>query len=179
MALRSAGGGVNLASPGAIGGTTPAAGTFTEVTVTSGNISKSGAGTLSITSAASQNIQLSPGSGGTLSLGGSAVSLASGPIWGRNANAGFYAAAGGRIGWGSSSDNTGTNDIDLVRMAAGIARIANGSTGGGALQFTEMTAPTAPAANNAILFLQDNGAGKTQLMVLFPTGAAQQVAIEP
>lgn len=43
----------------------------------------------------------------------------------------------------------------------------------------EMTAPAAPPANTARIFVQDNGAGKTQLMVLFPTGVAQQLAIEP
>lgn len=43
----------------------------------------------------------------------------------------------------------------------------------------EITAPAAPGANTARIFVQDNGAGKTQLMVIFPTGAAQQLAIEP
>jgi hypothetical protein len=45
--------------------------------------------------------------------------------------------------------------------------------------FVEMTAPAAPAANTARLYAVDNGAGKTQLMVRFPTGAVQQLAIEP
>jgi hypothetical protein len=45
------------------------------------------------------------------------------------------------------------------------------------LNLTEMTAP-AGVANSARLFAQDNG-GKTQLMVIFGSGAAQQVAIEP
>ena len=49
----------------------------------------------------------------------------------------------------------------------------------GYIEVVEMAAPSAPAANKARLFVQDNGAGKTQLMVLFPSGAAQQVAIEP
>jgi lysophospholipase L1-like esterase len=44
---------------------------------------------------------------------------------------------------------------------------------------TEVTAPSAPAANGFRLFAQDNGAGKTQLMVLFATGAAQEIAIQP
>ena len=44
---------------------------------------------------------------------------------------------------------------------------------------TEMTAPSAPPANGVRIFAQDNGAGKTQLMALFATGAAQQIAIEP
>ena len=43
----------------------------------------------------------------------------------------------------------------------------------------EMTAPAAPAANGYRIFAEDNGAGKTRLMVLFATGAAQQIAIEP
>lgn len=47
------------------------------------------------------------------------------------------------------------------------------------LEFTEMTAPAAPAANKARLFTEDNGAGKTRLVVIFPTGAAQVIATEP
>jgi len=43
----------------------------------------------------------------------------------------------------------------------------------------EMTAPAAPAANTVRIYAVDNGAGKTQLMALFATGAAQQIAIEP
>lgn len=43
----------------------------------------------------------------------------------------------------------------------------------------EQTAPAAPAANGYRIFAQDNGAGKTQLMVIFASGAAQQLAIEP
>ena len=47
------------------------------------------------------------------------------------------------------------------------------------IDMEEMTAPAAPAANTARLYVEDNGSGKTRLMVLFPSGAAQQVAIEP
>ena len=49
----------------------------------------------------------------------------------------------------------------------------------GSVQLTEQTAPGAPAADNVVLYAVDNGAGKTQLMARFATGAAQQVAIEP
>ena len=49
----------------------------------------------------------------------------------------------------------------------------------GHMQMTEITAPSAGAANTVRLYAQDNGAGKTQLMALFASGAAQQVAIEP
>jgi hypothetical protein len=47
------------------------------------------------------------------------------------------------------------------------------------LEGSEMTAPAAPAANGFRLFAEDNGSGKTRLMVQFATGAAQQLAIEP
>ena len=40
------------------------------------------------------------------------------------------------------------------------------------------TAPTG-TSNEAKIFAQDNGSGKTKLMVIFGTGAAQQIAIQP
>lgn len=49
----------------------------------------------------------------------------------------------------------------------------------GALTMQEMSAPSAPGANKAVLYLEDNGSGKTRLMVRFASGAAQQLAIEP
>jgi hypothetical protein len=47
------------------------------------------------------------------------------------------------------------------------------------IETKEMTAPAAPAANSVRIYAVDNGSGKTQLMALFATGAAQQIAIEP
>lgn len=78
-----------------------------------------------------------------------------------------------------TSVGSSATDIGIARMAASVLGVTNGSTGGGALQLTEMTAPSAPATNNVIIYAVDNGSGKTQLMALFPTGAAQQIAIEP
>lgn len=50
-------------------------------------------------------------------------------------------------------------------------------------EFVEMTevpgSPISPAANNARLFVRDNGSGKTQLCVLFPTGAIQVLSTQP
>ena len=48
-----------------------------------------------------------------------------------------------------------------------------------ALQFDEMTAPSAPSANGVFIYAEDNGSGKTRLMALFSSGAAQQIAIQP
>jgi len=94
---------------------------------------------------------------------------------------GFIACSGWQYGF-SNANNFNTIDVALVRAGAGIVRITDGpmgSSGGGALQFTEMAAPGAPAANNAVIYAEDDGGGKTRLMVRFPTGAAQQIAIEP
>jgi len=49
----------------------------------------------------------------------------------------------------------------------------------GAIEFDEMTAPGAGAANTARLYAVDNGAGKTQLAVVFNTGAVQILATQP
>lgn len=49
----------------------------------------------------------------------------------------------------------------------------------GFMQMIEVTAPAAGAANTGRLYLEDNGAGKTRLMIRFNTGAAQQIAIQP
>lgn len=86
-----------------------------------------------------------------------------------------------KIGFFASSTDpvTGTMDSAFARIAAGIIKVSNGSTGGGALEFLEQTAPSAATANSVRIYAQDNGAGKTQLMALFATGAAQQIAIEP
>jgi hypothetical protein len=51
--------------------------------------------------------------------------------------------------------------------------------GAGAMEFEEMTAPGGGAANTARLYAVDNGAGKTQLAVVFNTGAVQILATEP
>lgn len=49
----------------------------------------------------------------------------------------------------------------------------------GHLQMVEVAAPSAPGSNKGRLYLEDNGSGKTKLMIRFNTGAAQQIAIEP
>lgn len=46
------------------------------------------------------------------------------------------------------------------------------------LTFEERAAPAAPAANQARLYVRDDGAGKTQLVVRFATGGVQVLASE-
>lgn len=65
-----------------------------------------------------------------------------------------------------------TNPTEAVHVTGNIA--LSGFIGG-----AEQTAPSAPASDGYRIFAQDNGAGKTQLMVLFASGAAQQLAVQP
>ena len=83
------------------------------------------------------------------------------------------------IKFSSGADAASSHDSGIARSGTGVLRLTNASTGGGALQLTEMTAPAAPGANNVRIYAEDNGSGKTRIMALFPTGAAVQIAIEP
>jgi len=42
----------------------------------------------------------------------------------------------------------------------------------------EMTAPSSPATNKCVVDAEDNGSGKTRLMVQFATGSAVQIAMK-
>ena len=89
----------------------------------------------------------------------------------------------GTIHWFFDTDNTGA----LRTSANNLFDIGTSASGGkprnlflgSYVQLSEMTAPAAPAANDVRIYAVDNGSGKTQLMALFATGAAQQIAIEP
>ena len=66
-----------------------------------------------------------------------------------------------------------TSDFTLSRTAASVLGLS-----AAAFELEEMTAP-AGAANKARIYTEDNGSGKTRLMVIFGSGAAVQIAIEP
>jgi hypothetical protein len=64
----------------------------------------------------------------------------------------------------------------------------NGTTNGfttpniavaGYADLVESTPPAAPGVDTVRLYADDNGSGKTRLMALFSSGAAQQIAIQP
>lgn len=50
---------------------------------------------------------------------------------------------------------------------------------GDVLELPEIAEPSAPGADRGFLYVKDNGSGKSQLCVRFPTGAVQVVATEP
>jgi hypothetical protein len=82
--------------------------------------------------------------------------------------------------WTSAASN-GTSDTALYRNAAAIVSLRGSSTttpGSLNLYTYGASPPSAPSASMALLYADTSG-GKIRLMALFPSGAAQQIAIEP
>lgn len=50
---------------------------------------------------------------------------------------------------------------------------------GAPIAMAELSTPPTGVAGYAIMFTEDNGSGKLRTLIQFPTGAAQQIAIEP
>lgn len=84
---------------------------------------------------------------------------------------GTGAVAGDTNLYRSGADTLRTDD-NLV-VGTGIGLYADGK-----IELGEMTAPTG-VANTGRLFVEDNGAGKSRLVVIFGTGAKQVIATEP
>ena len=81
---------------------------------------------------------------------------------------------------------TTTGDLTLdpageINLNGKNLRTANSNIlmGTGRFLLDERADPAAPSANQATLYARDNGSGKTQLVVRFPTGAIQAIATEP
>lgn len=106
--------------------------------------------------------------------GGSEMNLDTGEV----RHTAGYAGYGGRHTWYANGNLKATlNDTGLYLF--GTQTITGSISATDYIAGAEQTPPSAPAANGYRIFAQDNGAGKTQLMVIFATGAAQQIAIEP
>ena len=139
------------------------------------------------------NIVLTPAGTGVLTTGAyfRALGIVAGGSTSLNEYAfGLRVRSAGEIAWCSSSLGTSV-DLALFRGAAGQVDVTNGTVATYRdlklrnllnveyHEMTEMTAPSAPATNSVRIYAEDNGSGKTRLMALFATGAAQQIAIEP
>jgi hypothetical protein len=89
---------------------------------------------------------------------------------------------GGLLGWSNSASSADPSVMTALfnYVANGVIGVRGSSaTDGGSLEFLEQTAPAAPAADRVRIYAEDDGAGKTRLMAVFGSGAAQQIAIEP
>lgn len=171
--------GISIATPAAT--TAGSAITGGEVRISAGAGQGDGASAL---------INGTAGNGGPLTLtagaGGAETVAGNTRIGGNGGAVSITAGAGGNAPGAGGTTNTGGNggDITLTPGAGGTGSTTNGTKGGvkipaAYLQFTEMTAPAAGATNSVRIYAEDDGAGKTRLMALFPTGSAVQLAIEP
>jgi hypothetical protein len=100
-------------------------------------------------------------------------------IVGGNAVLGIGEAPSAAVSWTFSANNILAGTDNAYDIGAAAASRPRNLFLGSYMQLSEMTAPAAPAANNVVIYAEDNGAGKTRLMARFATGAAQQIAIEP
>ena len=121
--------------------------------------------------------------------------ILSGIKCGTESSLNYYASglrllSSGEIAWTNTTLVNAPVDTALFRDSAGVVKVTDGGSNYRDLklrnllnveyhQMTEMTAPSAPATNSVRIYAEDNGSGKTRLMALFATGAAQQLAIEP
>lgn len=93
----------------------------------------------------------------------------------------IYTGGGLRV---TVSDTTTTLGGNLTVSGTGTntfaGAVSHTSTSAGYIDGIEQGSdPAAPAANTGRLYFKDNGSGKTQLVVRFPTGAVQVIATEP
>lgn len=132
------------------------------------------------------------GQGGGTGLGGDAILGAGAAVGSGNGGAarvygGYAAGASGAGGTatvrGGASLHGAGGDVNLVggtgSTAAGRINLQSPAVLSSYAEGTEQSAPAAPPANGYRIYAVDNGAGKTQLMVIFSSGAAQQIAIQP
>jgi hypothetical protein len=82
-----------------------------------------------------------------------------------------------RAGPGKGTGRVKLSDLlPGVSIEDGVVKIALG-TASAVLELAQGSAPAAPSSG--VRLYADTSGGKTRLMARFPTGAAQQVAIEP
>lgn len=67
----------------------------------------------------------------------------------------------------------------VLPMKDGVGGTTWATFGAFGVELPEISDPSAPTSNNGRLYVRDNGSGKTQLFVRFPTGAVQVIATEP
>jgi hypothetical protein len=97
-----------------------------------------------------------------------------------NSNDLQYSGTGNKLAVTGSTHVITANSTEIFRYNDATFRLANQlDMQDNEIILDEMgTAPT--GASNAVkIYAEDNGGGKTRLMAIFPTGAAQQIAIEP
>jgi hypothetical protein len=170
------------------GNLTVTGGTVTTGSATALSLATSGGTQVQVTNTASANryITLTGSNGGWPTIGVSAGGLAISSSVEISGSGIITSTAGDQL----TLRYDGSNVFAIAVSSAGnVSFNAGGASAGFTfqdpvtlatyLEGAEQTAPAAPAANGYRIYAEDNGSGKTRLMVKFATGPAQQIAIEP
>jgi hypothetical protein len=83
------------------------------------------------------------------------------------------------FGWPLGTNNAVRIGTDLSTNFYGLVELADALKVAEYVELTESVAPPAPQANNARIYAEDNGSGKTRIMVKFSDGSTAQLAIQP
>jgi hypothetical protein len=105
---------------------------------------------------------------GTLQIGGASRSVQLSGAWTVDAGSGALRTT-------SSFDITWASDVGIRRGAAGVLTVTNASTGGGILEFPQVTAGGTPSTNSARIYSKDV-AGNAELFVKDEAGTETQVS---
>lgn len=119
--------------------------------------------------------------GSTVRLSGGATTISAGS--GQNV---LVAGSGtGAILASINDTNTGLRTLEIQGSTVSITGnssltfAGNLLSSGGYIEGIEIAPPAAPGAGKGRIYFEDNGAGKVQLTVRFPSGAAQIIKTEP
>lgn len=123
---------------------------------------------------------------GQAALGGPDISTSRGVAVGASASSGTDSIAIGHAAVASTGSvalgKSATATVGSGAVALGISVTATAvnqvAIGGKHIEMKEVTGVAAPAADTARLYIEDNGSGKTRLVIRFPTGAAIVLATE-
>ena len=139
------------ASPGAIGGTTPAAGSFTEINLPNNGIIR-----------ASGSVIIRPTSGGNI-------------VYDTNNHNFRSAGFADFLSLTSAGLLIAGNTQGLAKVDTGVIKITNGSTGGGILELPQVTSGGTPSSNSARIYSKDVS-GTAEMFVKDEAGNETQIS---
>jgi hypothetical protein len=96
-----------------------------------------------------------------------------------SSKAGCFVAGVNTTVSGTRAAAFGLNGSTNTHADPGVLKVFGNQAITGYHELIEMASPPSSSSNRGRIFVEDNGAGKSRLMVQFGSGVAQQIAIEP
>lgn len=85
----------------------------------------------------------------------------------------------GLVAKSGSQTISGDKTFSGTNTFSGAVSLSSSASTSSYLDFSEISDPDAPGSNTARIYARDNGSGKTQICVRFPTGSSVVIATEP